>query len=155
MDLTDKIKQIKDLEAEFQVEKENAYKKYYKLRDKVANLYTKIFNFEGQYLKIKHSVYDDAYTFMYCDRVRKSQNINNEDVVNLHGYGFEYEITEYDDDTFVHWTEWMDRDFKTYDVVNELKRIEVISKSEFNDEFYKMISLLTKKHEENIEYYEK
>lgn len=155
MDLTDKIKQIKDLEEEFQVEKEKAYKKYYKLRDKVANLYTKIFNFEGQYLKIKHSVYDDAYTFMYCDRVRKSQNINNEDVINLHGYGFEYEITEYDDDTFVHWTEWMDRDFKTYDVVNELKRIEVISKSEFNDEFYKMISLLTKKHEENIEYYEK
>lgn len=154
MDLNDKIKQIKVLEEEFQIEKDKAYKKYYKLRDKVANLYTKIFNFEGQYLKIKHSVCDDVYTYMYCDRVRKSQNINNEDVITLHGYGFEYEITEYDDDTFVHWTEWIDRDFKTYDVVNELKRIEVISKSEFNDEFYKMISLLTKKHEENIEYYE-
>ena len=27
--------------------------------------------------------YDDAHTYMYCERVRKSQNINNEDVINL------------------------------------------------------------------------
>ena len=97
---------------------------------------------------------DDAHTYMYCERVRKSQNINNEDVINLHGYGFEYEITQYEDDTFVHWTEWMERDFKTYDVINELKRIEVISKNDFNNEFHKMIASMTKKHIDNLEYYE-
>lgn len=153
MDLQDKLNQISELERQFKTEKEKAYQKYHKLREKVANKYKEIFNFEGQYLKIKHSVYDDAHTFMYCERVRKSQNINNEDVINLHGYGFEYEITDYEDDTFVHWTEWMERDFKTYDVANELKRIEVITKADFNNEFFKMINSLTNRHKQNIDYY--
>ena len=151
MDLSNKIEQIKEIENQCQIEREKAYKKYYKLRDKVANLYKNIFDFEAQFIKIKHSVYDDAYTFMYCERVRKSQNINNEDVINIHGYGFEYEISDYEDSTFVHWTEWMDRDFKTYDVVNELKRIEVITENEFNNEFHKMVALMTKRHKDNIE----
>ena len=154
MDLQDKLNQIKELEKQSKIERDNAYAKYNKIREKVANKYKEIFNFEGQYLKIKHSIYDDAHTYMYCERVRKSQNINNEDVINLHGYGFEYEITQYEDDTFVHWTEWMERDFKTYDVINELKRIEVISKNDFNNEFHKMIASMNKKHIDNLEYYE-
>ena len=64
-----------------------------------------------------------------------------------------YAITDYDDDTFVHWTEWMERDFKTYDVANELKRIEVITKADFNNEFFKMINSLTIRHKQNIDYY--
>lgn len=154
MNLEHKINQIKELEKQLKIERDKVYTKYTKIRERIANKYKEIFNFEGQYLKIKHSVYDDAHTYMYCERVRKSQNINNEDVINLHGYGFEYEITNYDDDTFVHWTEWMERDFKTYDVINELKRIEVITKNDFNNEFHKMIASMTKKHIDNLEYYE-
>ena len=153
MDLQDKLNQIKELEKQLKIERDKAYTKYNKIREKIANKYKEIFNFEGQYLKIKHSVYDDAHTYMYCERVRKSQNINNEDVINFHGYGFEYEITDYEDSTFVHWTEWMERDFKTYDVENELKRVEVITQSEFNNEFNKMIGLVSKRHKENIDYY--
>lgn len=154
MDLEYKINQIKELEKQSKIERDKVYTKYNKIRERIANKYKEIFNFEGQYLKIKHSIYDDAHTYMYCERVRKSQNINNEDVINLHGYGFEYEITQYEDDTFVHWTEWMERDFKTYDVINELKRIEVITKNDFNNEFHKMIASMTKKHTDNLEYYE-
>lgn len=152
MDLTNKILQIKEIEQQCSVEREKAFKKYHKLRERVANKYKEIFDFEGQYIKIKHSIYDDAYTYMFCESVKKSQNINNEDVIHIHGYGFEYEISDYDDSTFVHWTEWMDRDFKTYDVVNELKRIEVITENEFNNEFHKMVASMCNKHKENLDY---
>jgi hypothetical protein len=146
MNLNDKIDQIKELENQSKIEHDKAYAKYNKIRERVANKYKEIFNFEGKYLKIKHSICDDIYTYMYCERVRKSQNINNENIISLYGYGFEYEITDYEDDTFVHWTEWMERDFKTYDVINELKRIEVITKNDFNNEFHKMIASISKKH---------
>lgn len=150
MNLKNKIDQIKELEKQSKIERDKAYTKYNKIRKRIANKYKEIFNFEGKYLKIKDPICVDICTYMYCESVRKSQNINNEDIINLHGYGFEYEITDYADDTFVNWTEWMERDFKTYNVINEIKRIEVITKNDFNNEFHKMIASISKKHIDNL-----
>ena len=119
-----------------------AYVKYDILIQKINNSYKELFAFEDKFIKIKHSLYDDCNKFMYCSYVQKTTNIHGEDIIKIHGWGFEFELDEYCDETYVHWSEWMDEDIKIYDIRKEIKRFEIINKDDFNQIFNEMMSKL-------------
>lgn len=143
--LEEKIERINELENKLKTERKKAYAKYDKLIQKINNSYKELFPFEGKFIKIKHCIYDDCNKFMYCSSVQKTTNINGEDIIKIHGWGFEFELEEYCDETYVHWNEWMDEDIRIYNIKTEIKRFEIITKDDFNQTFNEMISKLQNK----------
>ena len=150
MTIDEKIEKINILEKRISQERKQAFTNFNKLVNQIQEEYKELFPFEGKFLKIKHSLYDDCNKYMFCDSVKKTTNIHEEPIINIHGWGFEFEITEYCDETYAHWSEWMDEDVRLYDITTEVKRFEIISKEEFQELFNEMILKLKNKFIEKI-----
>lgn len=122
-------------------EKDEAYKeyrsKYDEKRDEVNNKILELLPYEGKLIKVQ----DDIITYI---RVREVFKHGNRIVIR--GYGFSSEFTEYADATWSHWTFMKYFEFDFDDIEQEIKKITIITETEFNSAFDKMINNIRYEH---------
>ena len=68
------------------------------------------------------------------------------DRIVIRGYGFSSEFTEYADATWSHWTFMKYFEFNFDDIEQEIKKITIITESEFNSAFDEMINGMRYEH---------
>ena len=122
-------------------EKDEAYKeyrsKYDEKCDEVNNKILELLPYEGKLIKVQ----DDIITYI---RVREVFKHGNRIVIR--GYGFSSEFTEYADATWSHWTFMKYFEFDFDDIEQEIKKITIITETEFNSAFDKMINNIRYEH---------
>lgn len=122
-------------------EKNEAYKefrsKYDEKCDEVNNKILELLPYEGKLIKVQ----DDIITYI---RVREVFKHGNRIVIR--GYGFSSEFTEYADATWSHWTFMKYFEFDFDDIEREIKKITIITESEFNSAFDEMINSMRYEH---------
>ena len=122
-------------------EKDEAYKefrsKYDEKCDEVNNKILELLPYEGKLIKVQ----DDIITYI---RVREVFKHGNRIVIR--GYGFSSEFTEYADATWSHWTFMKYFEFDFDDIEREIKKITIITESEFNSAFDEMINGMRYEH---------
>ena len=122
-------------------EKDEAYKefrsKYDEKCDEVNNKILELLPYEGKLIKVQ----DDIITYI---RVREVFKHGNRIVIR--GYGFCSEFTEYADATWSHWTFMKYFEFDFDDIEQEIKKITIITETEFNSAFDKMINNIRYEH---------
>ena len=122
-------------------EKDEAYKefrsKYDEKCDEVNNKILELLPYEGKLIKVQ----DDITTYI---RVREVFKLGNRIVIR--GYGFSSEFTEYADATWSHWTFMKYFEFDFDDIEQEIKKITIITETEFNSAFDKMINNIRYEH---------
>ena len=122
-------------------EKDEAYKefrsKYDEKCDEVNNKILELLPYEGKLIKVQ----DDIITYI---RVREIFRHGNRIVIR--GYGFSSEFTEYADATWSHWTFMKYFEFDFDDIEREIKKITIITESEFNSAFDEMINGMRYEH---------
>ena len=152
--LSEKFEKLKKLQKTLDSEYEKAITKFREKRNEINQGYIEIFNFEKKFIKIK-DIIDEHYTYMYCDYIWKSSDLNNDPILTFRGYGFYWEVSPYEDFTFSRWADWLDIEIRLVnnDLQKELKRFEVITPDEFNEAYNQMIKEMNKHHQDNIEYY--
>lgn len=107
------------------------------LYEKINNKLMEIIDLEGKYIFIKE---DNKY--IYVEDVFK-----HGEIITVRGYGFNYQISDYVDWTFCHW-DWMidHKIFINCDIKEELSKISIIDKDEFDTQFEYMLDMLKDKH---------
>lgn len=157
--LKEKIEKLQRMQNRLEKEYEKAIKKYRSMKAEVSDGFVEIFDFKDKFIKQLDLFDEGDYTYMYCTDVWKSKDFNENIILRLRGYGFFWNVNEFEDSTYNRWAEWLDIEIRldqsSSDLEKELKRIEIISAEEFDNAFNKMISEMVKRHKENIEYYKK
>jgi hypothetical protein len=122
-------------------EKNEAYKefrsKYDEKCDEVNNKILELLPYEGKLIKVQ----DDIITYIRVREVFKHGNR-----IIIRGYGFSSEFTEYADATWSHWTFMKYFEFDFDDIEQEIKKITIITESEFNSAFDEMINSMRYEH---------
>lgn len=122
-------------------EKDEAYKeyrsKYDEKRDEVNNKILELLPYEGKLIKVQ----DDIITY-----IRVREVFKHGDRIVIRGYGFSSEFTEYADATWSHWTFMKYFEFDFDDIEQEIKKITIITETEFNSAFDKMINNIRYEH---------
>jgi hypothetical protein len=122
-------------------EKDEAYKeyrsKYDKKCDEVNNKILELLPYEGKLIKVQ----DDITIYI---RVREVFKHGNRIVIR--GYGFSSEFTEYADATWSHWTFMKYFEFDFDNIEQEIKKITIITETEFNSAFDEMINSMRYEH---------
>ena len=122
-------------------EKDEAYKefrsKYDEKCDEVNNKILELLPYEGKLIKVQ----DDIITYI---RVREIFRHGNRIVIR--GYGFSSEFTEYADATWSYWTFMKYFEFDFDDIEQEIKKITIITETEFNSAFDEMINSMRYEH---------
>lgn len=122
-------------------EKDEAYKeyrsKYDEKRDEVNNKILELLPYEGKLIKVQ----DDIITY-----IRVREVFKHGDRIVIRGYGFSSEFTEYADATWSHWTFMKYFEFDFDDIEREIKKITIITESEFNSAFDEMINGMRYEH---------
>lgn len=119
-------------------EKDEAYKeyrsKYDEKRDEVNNKILELLPYEGKLIKVQ----DDITTY-----IRVREVFKHGDRIVIRGYGFSSEFT---DATWSHWTFMKYFEFDFDDIEREIKKITIITESEFNSAFDEMINSMRYEH---------
>ena len=119
-------------------EKDEAYKefrsKYDEKCDEVNNKILELLPYEGKLIKVQ----DDITTYI---RVREVFKHGNRIVIR--GYGFSSEFT---DATWSHWTFMKYFEFDFDDIEQEIKKITIITETEFNSAFDEMVNSMRYAH---------
>ena len=122
-------------------EKDEAYKefrsRYDEKCDEVNNKILELLPYEGKLIKVQ----DDIITYI---RVREVFKHGNRIVIR--GYGFSSEFTEYADATWSYWTFMKYFEFDFDNIEREIKKITIITETEFNSAFDKMINNIRYEH---------
>jgi hypothetical protein len=122
-------------------EKNEAYKefrsKYDEKCDEVNNKILELLPYEGKLIKVQ----DDITTYIRVREVFKHGNR-----IIIRGYGFSSEFTEYADATWSHWTFMKYFEFDFDNIEQEIKKITIITESEFNSAFDEMINSMRYEH---------
>jgi hypothetical protein len=122
-------------------EKDEAYKeyrsKYDEKCDEVNNKILELLPYEGKLIKVQ----DDITIYI---RVREVFKHGNRIVIR--GYGFSSEFTEYADATWSHWTFMKYFEFDFDNIEQEIKKITIITETEFNSAFDEMINSMRYEH---------
>lgn len=122
-------------------EKNEAYKefrsKYDEKCDEVNNKILELLPYEGKLIKVQ----DDITTYICVREVFKHGG-----KIIIRGYGFSSEFTEYTDATWSHWTFMKYFEFNFDDIEQEIKKITIITETEFNSAFDKMINNMRYEH---------
>ena len=122
-------------------EKNEAYRefrsRYDEKCDEVNNKILELLPYEGKLIKVQ----DDITIYI---RVREVFKHGNRIVIR--GYGFSSEFTEYADATWSHWTFMKYFEFDFDNIEQEIKKITIITETEFNSEFDKMINSMRYEH---------
>ena len=120
-------------------EKDEAYKeyrsKYDEKRDEVNNKILELLPYEGKLIKVQ----DDIITY-----IRVREVFKHGDRIIIRGYGFSSEFTEYA--TWSHWTFMKYFEFDFDNIEQEIKKITIITESEFNSAFDEMINSMRYEH---------
>lgn len=148
IDIQDKLKRLKELQADVNTSYDSFRKTFDKVKDKYNEALLDIFNFEDEYIKIKE---DGRYIFMKCSEVFKHSDLSGRAILTIRGYGFHWAVTAYNDYTFCSWDAWMDHNIlleqSDDNIIKDFSNISIITKEEFNRAFEKMISELIEYHE--------
>ena len=122
-------------------EKDEAYKeyrsKYDEKCDEVNNKILELLPYEGKLIKVQ----DDIITY-----IRVREVFKHGDRIVIRGYGFSSEFTEYADATWSHWTFMKYFEFNFDDIEREIKKIAIITETEFNSAFDEMINSMRYEH---------
>ena len=122
-------------------EKDEAYKeyrsKYDEKCDEVNNKILELLPYKGKLIKVQ----DDIITYIRVREVFKHGNR-----IIIRGYGFSSEFTEYADATWSYWTFMKYFEFGFDDIEQEIKKITIITETEFNSAFDKMINNIRYEH---------
>jgi hypothetical protein len=122
-------------------EKDEAYKeyrsKYDEKCDEVNNKILELLPYEGKLIKVQ----DDITIYI---RVREVFKHGNRIVIR--GYGFSSEFTEYADATWSHWTFMKYFEFDFDNIEREIKKITIITETEFNLAFDQLINSMRYEH---------
>jgi len=112
--------------------------------------------YEGKYLKIREM---DSYKYLFCDSCHYTTNHYGKKCIYLKGVGFYSDFGPYEDNNFVGFTTWEDiwMDLHQYELYNKLREqgredrdyytITEITKEEYQNKFYNMITKLTETFE--------
>lgn len=150
IDMQDKLKQLRELQADVNTSYKIFRKNFDKAKEKYNEALLDIFNFEDKYIKINE---DGRYIFMKCSEVFKHGDLSNRPNIIIRGYGFHWAVTAYDDYTFCSWDAWFDHKIlleqSDEDIIKDFSNISIITKEEFNRAFETMISQLIEYHEKN------
>lgn len=123
-------------------EKDEAYKefrsKYDEKCDEVNNKILELLPYEGKLIKVQD---DSLYYIPLYIRVREV--FKHGDRIVIRGYGFSSEFT---DTTWSHWTFMKYFEFDFDDIEREIKKITIITESEFNSAFDEMINSMRYEH---------
>ena len=126
-------------------EKDEAYKeyrsKYDEKCDEVNNKILELLPYEGKLIKVQD---DNLYYIPLYIRVREVFKHGNKIIIR--GYGFSSEFTEYADATWVNWDFMKYFEFDFDDIEQEIKKITIITETEFNSAFDKMINNIRYEH---------
>ena len=133
-------------------EKEKLYRKYEVARQKYNDLKIQEYKDKwlGQFITIDDEPNsDDSHKdicYMFVNNVWYSSSNDN---VYIEGIGFSGIYTEYRDDTYFGWSQFVQRKI-SYDWLDndKLIKINVIDEKTYNDAFYMLVDKMMKEHQE-------
>lgn len=155
--LSQKLKELDQLENEKREKWNELHKEYDKVRLKFEAKVEEIFNFKNKYILIDDTSWG-YQTYMHCETVMRGNDLSRNPRVLLRGYGFKWAVTDYEDETYCNWDEMIEYNIDISDQANiqrQFAYIKELTVSEFNDAFYKMIGEISNRHEKNIKFYTK
>lgn len=126
-------------------ERDEAYKefrsKYDEKCDEVNNKILELLPYEGKLIKVQDDIFYNIPLYINVREVFKHGN-----KVIIRGYGFSSEFTEYVDDTWSDWTFMKSFEFDFDRIEQEIKKITIITETEFNRSFDQMINNMRYEH---------
>jgi hypothetical protein len=126
-------------------ERDEAYKefrsKYDEKCDEVNNKILELLPYEGKLIKVQDDIFYNIPLYINVREVFKHGN-----KVVIRGYGFSSEFTEYVDDTWSDWTFMKSFEFDFDRIEQEIKKITIITETEFNRSFDQMINNMRYEH---------
>jgi hypothetical protein len=155
--LSQKLKELEQLEKEKREKWNELHNEYDKVRAKYESKVEDIFDFKNKYILIDDTSWG-YQTYMYCETVMKGKDLSGNSRVLLRGYGFKWSVTAYEDETYCNWDEMIEFNIDMSEQANiqkQLAYIKELTVSEFNEAFYKMIGEISNRHEKNIKFYTK
>lgn len=116
---------------------------YNKIVDECNEELLNVLPYKNKFIKIDHNGLD---IYLKVKEMFKHKNLSNEDCIYLRGYGFHFEFTPYEDDTFASWDMFKDYEIKICDIEHTIKKITIITEVEFNKAFNEMINQMRYEH---------
>lgn len=142
------LKEIEELEN-----KQNSLNdERYKISDQIRELKLKLINlpYEGKYIKYI-DVFDSTPIYMKVDWIREAPDKadrHRQYSYTFKGFGFFGEFTGYDDATDFEWSYWFEFNIigNYIEFTEKVKKIEVITKEEFDEAFEQMLEAMKEYH---------
>lgn len=124
----------------------------HKISEQIRELKLKFINlpYEGKYIKYIDT-FDSTPIYMKVDWIRESPektDRKNPYSYTFKGFGFFGEFTGYNDETDFDWSYWFEFDITGNDIefTNKVKKIEIITKEEFDEAFEQMLEAMKEYH---------
>lgn len=152
MKTEEELQQIQDKLKSLQKEYDAHSKEQHIISEKMRKLQLDAINlpWEGKYIKYI-DVFDSNPIYMKVDHIRQSpEKIDRKNPYSytFKGFGFFGEFTGYDDATDFDWSYWFEFNItgNYTEFTKKVKKIEIITKEEFDEAFEKMLEVMKEYH---------
>lgn len=152
MKTEEELQQIQDELKSLQKEYDAHSKEQHIISEKMRKLQLEAINlpWEGKYIKYI-DVFDSTPIYMKVDHIRQSPektDRKNPYSYTFKGFGFFGEFTGYDDATDFDWSYWFEFNItgNYTEFTKKVKKIEIITKEEFDEAFEKMLEVMKEYH---------
>lgn len=139
------IKKLEELNKERHEVYEKCWDEWHKYLETYRSKLLELLPYEGKFIKTDLD-FEGVYSYIKVDEIFK----HGGDTIVIRGYGFYSEFTEYLDATYTSWGFMKEIHIKIDRISEEIKKIQIITKEEFNQAFDLMIENMKKDHLKEI-----